>query len=116
VLDLSGLARVALILLVAVAASAPELATARTAAAAGSSFLCRGDVRFHVAYARDGVRITTSRGSWWLARRPSSVGRKFQSQRATFIHDGDMAALNGLPGGPFRGCREEALLLTGTRP
>jgi hypothetical protein len=93
---------------------ANELAAARPAAASRPvTFLCEGGTRFAVAYVDNAARITTSAGSWVLIRRASSIGRKFQSDRATFIHDHDMAALNGLSGGPFRGCREAGRLLWG---
>jgi len=91
-----------------------ELAASRPAAASRQvTFVCEGEARFAVTYVDGAARITTSAGSWLLARRASSIGRKFQSDRATFIHDHDMAALNGLPGGPFRGCREAGRLLVG---
>jgi hypothetical protein len=80
------------------------------------AFVCEGGVRFSVTYFPDRARISTSGGAWVLGTRPSSIGRKFQSGRATFIHDQDMAALNGLPGGPFRACREAARMLTGVEP
>ncbi|WP_129794294.1 hypothetical protein [Sphingosinicella sp. CPCC 101087] len=105
------------LLLAAVAVSVPELAASRPAAASRPvAFVCEGGVGFSVRYFRDRARISTSDGSWVLGTRPSSVGRKFQSGRATFIHDHDMAALNGLPGGPFRACREAERVLTGVQP
>lgn len=69
-------------------------------------FVCKGGARFLVEYQRDRVRITTSQGIWLLDERPSSIGRRFGSETAAFIHDEDRGALNGLPGGPFRRCRE----------
>ena len=69
-------------------------------------FVCNGGARFLVEYQRDRVRITTSQGIWLLNERRSSIGRRFGSETAAFIHDEDRGALNGLPGGPFRRCRE----------
>ncbi len=71
-------------------------------------FVCQNDTHFTAEYERGAVRITTPAGSWRLAERPSSIGRRFASDTAAFIHDEDRAALNGLPGGPFRRCREAA--------
>ena len=69
-------------------------------------FVCSNGARFSVAYEEHGARITTSEGSWILPEKPSSLGRKFLSESAAFIHDEDRGVLNGLPGGPFRRCRE----------
>ena len=69
-------------------------------------FVCDDGIGFVAHYEEDGVRITTSFGQWLLQPRPSSIGRKFSSGEATFIHDEDRAALNGVRGGPFRRCHE----------
>ena len=104
----------ALFLLAAAAVPATELAAFRPAAASRSvTFVCEDGVRFAVTYVDGGARITTAAGSWLLRPRDSSIGARYQSDRATFIHDRDRAALNGLPGGPFRGCREAGPLLVG---
>ena len=70
------------------------------------AFVCDGGKAFEVTYAGGEAIITTEAGRWSMSPRPSSIGRKFASSAATFIHDEDRAALNGLPGGPFRHCRE----------
>ena len=69
-------------------------------------FLCEGGYYFWAEPLDREVRIITSAGTFVLAERPSSIGRRYSSESATFIHDEDRAALNGLPGGPFRRCRE----------
>lgn len=102
--------------LLTMAASWPAAAIAARPASRSAAFVCDSGVRFSVIYQGGRARITTSHGSWVLGRRPSSIGRKFQSGEATFIHDHELAALNGLPGGPFRRCREAGQLLTGARP
>ena len=70
------------------------------------AFICEGGHYFWVDYSPGQARITVSSGSYVLTERPSSIGRKFSSDTATFIHDQDRAALNGLPGGPFRRCEQ----------
>lgn len=69
-------------------------------------FVCQGGATFSVRHERDRARIATSEGEWTFHRRRSSIGRKYVAGDATFIHDEDRAALNGLAGGPFRQCRE----------
>jgi hypothetical protein len=97
--------------------ASPELAVALALAscaaseptqenAALTSFLCEGGYYFWAEERDAEVRIITSAGTFVLAERPSSIGRKFSSDSATFIRDEDRAALNGLPGGPFRRCHE----------
>ena len=71
------------------------------------SFVCDGGVSFNVSYLNAQVRVTTKTESYILDRRPSSIGNKFSSDRVTFIHDEDRAALVGAGGGPFRLCRED---------
>ena len=80
-------------------------------AAAGESatiFACEHGRIFAVERLDGAVRVTTGAGSFALGARPSSIGLKFASGAATLILDEDRAALNGLPGGPFRRCREAA--------
>lgn len=75
-------------------------------ASAAVEFTCRGDVRFTAHFSGETALITTSAGRFVLRRRPSSFGRAYGSRSAAFIQDEDRAALNGLPGGPFRQCRQ----------
>jgi hypothetical protein len=81
-------------------------ACASQAAVRTHAFVCDEGKSFQVRYAGGRALVTTQAGRWSLPSRPSSIGRKFASGDATFIHDEDRAALNGLPGGPFRRCRE----------
>ena len=76
------------------------------AAAPVRAFICADGKSFTVRYGDGRALLTTDAGRWSLRARPSSIGRKFVSGNATFIHDEDRAALNGVPGGPFRRCRE----------
>jgi len=68
-------------------------------------FECRDGIRFRVRYVGDSAVITTSAGEFVLTARRSSFGRSYASSSAAFIQDDERAALNGLPGGPFRRCR-----------
>ena len=73
---------------------------------ASAAFLCEGGRYFWVEYSDRQARVITSSGSHLLNERSSSIGRKFSSDTASFIHDEDRAALVGLEGGPFRRCRQ----------
>ena len=100
-----------LALAASLAVLAPGPASAQPAVGGQVTYACESGKRFRVDFLRDRVRITTIAGRWLLASRPSSIGRRYSSETATFIQDGDFAALNGLPGGPFRRCIAEAPLL-----
>ena len=97
----ASLERAAALALAGCSASGPAHSNA-----ALTPYLCEGGHHFWAEQRGAEVRIITSAGAFVLAERPSSIGRKFSSDTATFIRDEDRAALNGLPGGPFRRCRE----------
>ena len=71
---------------------------------ASGHFVCANGTEFRVAYFAGEAVITTSTGVFRLARRSSSIGRRYVSATATFIEDEDRAALNGISGLSFRKC------------
>jgi len=92
----------------AFAALPPLLVSAEAPARRPTLYLCDDGLGFGVQFFGDRVLVTTVAGSWTLHRYRSSIGTMYVSDSAAFIHDEDRAALRGLPGGPFRRCREEA--------
>jgi hypothetical protein len=73
---------------------------------AALSFVCEGGRSFRVDFLDRQVRVTTSANSYYLDRRPSSIGTKYASGDTVFLRDEDRAVLVGADGGPFKSCHE----------
>ena len=82
---------------------APD-ANAGTAPAVRLVYQCEQGRSFSVEPKDMRARVWTIAGQFELDRRRSSIGIRYDSAIATLILDEDRAALNGLPGGPFRRC------------
>ena len=67
-------------------------------------FRCRDGSQLSVQYQQRSATVMTGGASYALPRKPSDVGKRFASDRATLIIDGDFAAFvaDGLH--RLRGC------------
>lgn len=68
------------------------------------SFMCDYGASFTVEFGEEDALIHADGNTYRLRSRPSSIGRRYGSDRVAFMQDEDRGVLVGAEGGPFRNC------------
>jgi Membrane-bound lysozyme-inhibitor of c-type lysozyme len=82
-------------------------ASAKLSGGAAHDFRCRDGSELTVHYHQQTATVLVGGHSYALWRKPSNIGERFSSSRATLIIDGDFAAFVADDLHQLRGCRSQ---------